>query len=109
MLSNELEYCLNAAFHHREYLKVTNSDNIKRESAQLEKDLAKDSPKVQEINRKRIEILKKRVEKYDKVKENCDVIDAQCAAVEDVLQLIRDQSVTMRDPQSRRPVTIVVV
>jgi len=98
-LSQSYVRLLNAAFHHREYLKVTNSENIKRESAQLEKDLAKDSPKVQEINRKRIEILKKRVEKYDKVKENCDVIDAQCAAVEDVLQLIRDQSVTMRDPQ----------
>ena len=27
------------------------------------------------------------------------MIDAQCAAIEDVLQLIRDQSVTMRDPQ----------
>ena len=58
-----------------------------------------DSPKVQEINRKRIEILTKRLEKYDKIKENCEVIDAQCAAIEDVLQLIRDQSVTMRDPQ----------
>ena len=30
---------------------------------------------------------------------NRQVIDAQCAATEDVLQLIRDQSVTMRDPQ----------
>ena len=27
------------------------------------------------------------------------MINAQCAATEDVLQLIRDQSVTMRDPQ----------
>ncbi len=90
---------LNAAFHHREYLRATNSDNIKKEAAQLEKDLGKDSPKVQEINRKRIEILNKRVQKYEKVRENCEVIDAQCAAVEDVLQLIRDQSVTMRDPQ----------
>jgi hypothetical protein len=44
----------------------------------------------------------KRVEKYEKVRENCQVIDAQCAAVEDVLQLIRDQSVTMRDPQQLR-------
>jgi hypothetical protein len=43
--------------------------------------------------------LQKRVEKYEKIRENCQVIDAQCAAVEDVLQLIRDQSVTMRDPQ----------
>ena len=27
------------------------------------------------------------------------MVDAQCAAIEDVLQLIRDQSVTMHDPQ----------
>src|SRR5262249_46647081 len=58
-----------------------------------------DPPKVQEINRKRIEILNKRVEKHEKIKENCAVVDAQCAAIEDVLQLIRDQSVTMHDPQ----------
>ena len=39
------------------------------------------------------------MEKYEKIRENRQVIDAQCAAIEDVLQLIRDQSVTMRDPQ----------
>ena len=54
---------------------------------------------MQEINRKRIEILGKRIEKFDKIKENCQVMEAQCAAIEDVLQLIRDQSVTMHDPQ----------
>ena len=90
---------LNGAFHHREYLQQTNPDQIRRECGQLEKDLASDVPKVQEINRKRIEILHKRMAKYDKVRENCQVIDAQCAAIEDVLQLIRDQSVTMHDPQ----------
>ena len=31
--------------------------------------------------------------------ENQKVVEAQCAAIEDVLELIRDQSVTMRDPQ----------
>ena len=98
-LSQSYIRLLNSAFHHREYLRATNPDNIKRECAQLQKDLDSDPPKVQEINRKRIEILGKRVEKYEKVKENCEVIDAQCAAVEDVLQLIRDQSVTMHDPQ----------
>ena len=50
-------------------------------------------------SRKRIEILTKRLEKHDKVRENQNVIKAQCSALEDVLQLIRDQSVTMRDPQ----------
>jgi hypothetical protein len=98
-LSQSYVRLLNAAFHHREYLQVTNPDQIKKECSQLEKDLSTESPKVQEINRKRIEILHKRSEKYDKVRENCDVIDAQCAAIEDVLQLIRDQSVTMHDPQ----------
>jgi chromosome segregation ATPase len=98
-LSQSYIRLLNSAFHHREYLRATNPDNIRKELGQLQKDLEREPAKVQEINRKRIEILNKRVEKYEKVKENCQVIDAQCAAVEDVLQLIRDQSVTMRDPQ----------
>lgn len=98
-LSQSYIRLLNSAFHHRHYLRGTNPDAIRKETAQLEKGLERDAPKVQEINRKRIEILKKRVEKYEKVNENCQVIDAQCAAIEDVLQLIRDQSVTMRDPQ----------
>lgn len=98
-LSQSYLRLLNAAFHHREYLRVTNLDSIRKEAAQVQKDLEKQAPKVQEINRKRIEILNKRVEKFEKINENCQVIDAQCSAIEDVLQLIRDQSVTMRDPQ----------
>jgi len=88
-----------AAHQQREYLQVTNPAEIQREVEQLQKGLAKDTAKVQEINRKRIEILTKRLEKFGKIRENRQVIDAQCAATEDVLQLIRDQSVTMRDPQ----------
>src|ERR1017187_10113804 len=98
-LSQSYIRLLNSAFHHRDYLRSTSVEGIKRECAQLEKDVDTDAPKVQEINRKRIEILDKRVEKFEKVRENCQVIDAQCAAIEDVLQLIRDQSVTMHDPQ----------
>jgi hypothetical protein len=37
--------------------------------------------------------------KFEKSQENGKVIDAQCAAIEDVLELIRDQSVSLRDPQ----------
>ncbi|MGJ5816121.1 hypothetical protein [Paludibaculum fermentans] len=84
---------------HREYLKSLNADQVRSEVAFLEKSLEKNTPKVQEINRRRIEILRKRVTKFEKIQENRQVIDAQCAAIEDVLQLIRDQSVTMRDPQ----------
>jgi len=98
-LSQSYVRLLNSAFHHRQYLSTTNPDNIRKEAGALERTLDDSPEKVQEINRKRIEILKKRLEKYDKVKENCQVVDAQCAAIEDVLQLIRDQSVTMHDPQ----------
>lgn len=90
---------LHSAYVHRMYLKSTDVESIKREAQQIESGLDRESPKVQEINRKRIEILRKRVDKYEKIHENCDVVDAQCAAIEDVLQLVRDQSVTMRDPQ----------
>src|SRR5262249_48322862 len=91
---------LNSAFHHREYLRTANLEIIRKEVAQLRRDIDHDPPKVQDINRKRIEILNKRIEKHEKIKENCAVVDAQCAAIEDVLQLIRDQSVTMHDPQT---------
>lgn len=90
---------LSAAFQQRQYVKITDPDQIKKEIAALQQHLQSDPPRVQEINKRRIEILSKRLEKYEKITENRQVVDAQCSAVEDVLQLVRDQSVTMRDPQ----------
>lgn len=90
---------LTAAVQQRQYVKSTDPDVIKKEIANLQQELDHDPPRVQDINKKRIEILSKRLEKYQKICENRQVVDAQCSAVEDVLQLVRDQSVTMRDPQ----------
>jgi len=90
---------LHAEHQHLEYLRSTNKDAIKHELDLLVRTLNSEPPKVQEINKRRIEILTKRLEKFGKIHENCEVINAQCAATEDVLQLIRDQSVTLRDPQ----------
>lgn len=98
-LLNGYARLLNAAWQQRQYLKTADAESIKREIDALNKRMNQDPPKVQEINKKRIEILSKRVEKFQKIVENRQVIDAQCSAVEDVLQLVRDQSVTMRDPQ----------
>jgi hypothetical protein len=98
-LLNGYARLLLAAAQQSQYVKSTEQDGIKREIASLQKALNSDPPKVQEINKKRIEILGKRLEKYDKISENRKVVDAQCSAVEDVLMLVRDQSVTMRDPQ----------
>ena len=90
---------LTSAHAHREYLQSLNPDQVRSEAAYLAKSLDKEPAKVRDINQRRIAILTKRVEKFEKIKENRQVIDAQCAAIEDILQLIRDQSVTMRDPQ----------
>jgi hypothetical protein len=90
---------LHSLHQHLEYLRVTDPNRIQQELNGLQRSLASDPVKVQEINRKRIEILTKRLEKFGKIHENCDVINAQCGATEDVLQLIRDQSVTLHDPQ----------
>jgi hypothetical protein len=90
---------LHALQQHYEYLRNTDVERIKKEAAELQRTMSSDPPKVQEINRKRIEILAKRTEKFGKIRENCSVIEAQCGAMEDLLQLIRDQSVTLRDPQ----------
>jgi hypothetical protein len=98
-LLNGYARLLLAAAQQQQYLRSTDQNEIKREVATLQKSLSTDPPRVQEINKKRVEILNKRLEKYDKLCENRKVVDAQCAAVEDVLHLIRDQSVTMRDPQ----------
>jgi len=98
-LLNGYARLLNAAAQQRQYLKTSDSDSIKKEISALQQRMNQDPPKVQDINKKRIEILSKRVEKYQKIVENRQVVDAQCSAVEDVLQLVRDQSVTMRDPQ----------
>src|SRR2546427_10261159 len=98
-LLNSYSRLLLAAAQQQQYVKSNQQDGIKREIACLQKELSADPPKVQEINKKRIEILTKRLEKFDKISENRKVVDAQCSAVEDVLMLVRDQSVTMRDPQ----------
>jgi hypothetical protein len=98
-LLNGYARLLLAATQQQQYLRSTDQNEIKHEVAMLQKSLSTDPPRVQEINKKRIEILAKRLEKYDKLCENRKVVDAQCSAVEDVLHLIRDQSVTMRDPQ----------
>jgi hypothetical protein len=90
---------LHTANAHHKYVQTLNPEYVTHGIETLEKGLANEPPKVQEINSKRIEIMRKRLAKFDKIRENREVIDAQCAAIEDVLQLIRDQSVTMRDPQ----------
>ena len=89
----------NAGITYTEYLQRANPRAIDKDVETLERDILKQPPKVQEINRKRIEILKKRQERFRKIVDDLQVINVQVEAIEDVLELIRDQSVTLTDPQ----------
>ena len=82
-----------------EYLQRTNPRTIDQEILALERNIDKQPAKVQEINRKRIEIMHKRQERFKKIVEDLQVIQVQSAAIEDVLALIRDQSISLTDPQ----------
>ena len=90
---------LHSSHQHGQYLREVDPASIRQDISGLERGLESETPKVQEINRRRIEILAKRLERFEKIRENNQVIHAQCASIEDVLELIRDQSVTLRDPQ----------
>ncbi len=90
---------LHAAHQHGQYLRTTDTDEILQDITGLERRLEEESEAVQEINRRRIEVLHKRLERYDKILENSKVLAAQIQALEDVLDLVRDQSFTMKDPQ----------
>jgi hypothetical protein len=82
-----------------EYLQRTDTRRVEQEITALERNIEKQPAKVQEINRKRIEIMHKRQERFKKIVEDLQVIQVQCAAIEDVLALIRDQSISLTDPQ----------
>ena len=90
---------LQAAYQQRQYAKTVDPEAIKAAIVALQKKVDSDPPKVQDIDKKRVEILTKRLDKCQKINENRQVVEAQIAAMEDVLQLVRDQSITMRDPQ----------
>lgn len=98
-LLNSFLRLANASITYTEYLQRANPRAIDKEIESLERDLAKQPAKVQEINKKRIEILRKRQDRFRKIVDDLQVIHVQVEAIEDVLELIRDQSITLSDPQ----------
>ena len=66
----------------------------------LEHEMKSGPERVQQIKARTRSVLEKRLERYKKAVENRDLIDAQTETVQEVLQLLRDQSYSMRDPRS---------
>lgn len=85
---------------HRRYLGATDRREIERDLAALRTDLARETggEAVREIKQKRVEILEKRLDRFRFAEENREAIAHQLASIEDVLRLVHEGSITLRDP-----------
>ncbi|HUG54926.1 MAG TPA: hypothetical protein VMR21_15050 [Vicinamibacteria bacterium] len=82
------------------YFQSTDPERIQERIAMLEHEMRSGPERVQQIKARTRSVLLKRLERYHKALENRDLIDAQTETVQEVLQLLRDQSYSMRDPRS---------
>jgi hypothetical protein len=82
------------------YFNSTDPERIQERMAMLEHEMKSGPERVQQIKARTRSVLEKRLDRYKKAVENRDLIDAQTETVQEVLQLLRDQSYSMRDPRS---------
>ncbi len=82
------------------YFATTDVDRIQERIAMLDHEIATGSDRVKGIKSKTRAVLLKRIERYAKALENKQLVDAQTETVQEVLQLLRDQSYSMRDPRT---------
>jgi hypothetical protein len=81
------------------YLATTDPSRIERRIKDLEEEAQQGPPRIQQIKTRTKAVLVKRLERYAKADENRQMVDAQTETVLEVLQLLRDQSYSMRDPR----------
>src|SRR6185503_4592997 len=82
------------------YFATTDPERIQERMAMLEHEMAVGPERVQQIKARTRIVLEKRLERYQKAMENRQLVEAQTETVEEVLQLLRDQSYSMRDPRT---------
>ena len=85
---------------YQNYFDTTDPERIQERIAMLEREMTAGPERVQQIKARTRAVLEKRLERYQKVLENKQLVEAQTETVEEVLQLLRDQSYSIRDPRS---------
>jgi hypothetical protein len=106
-LSDKLEVLLSSYLRMRyslsrygAYFRTTSAERIQERMAMLENEMAKGPDRVQQVKARTRAVLGKRLERFQKAVENRELISAQTETIQEVLQLLRDQSYSMRDPRS---------
>jgi hypothetical protein len=82
------------------YFATTDPERMQERIAMLEHEIEVGAARVKEVKARTRAVLEKRLVRYQKAMENKTLIDAQTETVQEVLQLLRDQSYSMRDPRT---------
>jgi len=82
------------------YFASTDPERIQERIAMLDHEMATGPERIREIKAKTSAVLEKRLERYEKALENKQLIEAQTETVQEVLQFLRDQSYSIKDPRS---------
>jgi hypothetical protein len=82
------------------YFATTDPQRLEERVAAIDREIGKGPERVQAIKARTKAVLLKRLERYKKALENRQLVDAQTETVQEVLQLLRDQSFSMRDPRT---------
>ena len=82
------------------YFATTDPRRLEARVDALEAEAGKGPERVQAIKARTRSVLLKRLERYKRALENRQLVDAQTETVQEVLQLLRDQSFSMRDPRT---------
>lgn len=82
------------------YFSTIDPERIQERIAMLDHEIATGPERIQQIKARTKVVLLKRLERYQKALENRQLVEAQTETVREVLQLLRDQSFSIRDPKS---------
>jgi hypothetical protein len=85
---------------YQRYFSTTDPERMQERIVMLTHEIEQGSARVKEVKSRTKAVLEKRMERYQKALENMNLVDAQTETVQEVLQLLRDQSYSMRDPKS---------
>lgn len=85
----------------RQYLKQSDRDNILASIRRLEQEIADPNAfdRVKDVKQKNILVLRQRLTRIEKARENEAVIEANLHTLEDTLKLIRDNAMSLDNPQ----------
>ena len=81
------------------YLRATEPARIEARIVEIEAEMRGAPERIRQVKARTHAVLKERLDRYRRAVENRDLVEAQMEAVQEMLQLLRDQSYSMRDPR----------